>query len=270
MALTAAALEVQCRSLMRSGWNAWGLSIVTSAISALILVLYLGTPDLIILQWSEIFLLIISSILWTGMVYYDLRAFGEMDAGINALLSTARLIFLTLAAIILFAEKFTWMDAFGIALVVSGIMYGVRFDAQHSKDGMRFRAYSLLYGALAILLDKYLTLRVDAKTVLVCSYIIPPIICILLRPLALKGCYGMALKTWNVFIPCLFLYALCGYTFVFSFAKGELWTTIAVTQTRVLFVIILSAMFIRERTDFRKRLVGGAICFLGAVVISLY
>lgn len=268
-ALCTAGYEILTRVCIQRGCSPSGLGFINSVAGTVLLLVLFPFPSFSGLTVQLTWLLILSSALWTAMIYFDNRAYISLDASTNAILGSLRFVLLTLSGFFIFHEEVNLAGWVGVLLILGSIYYGIHLPQIRNNSSLWFRLFSVLSGALAIIVDKYLTARLDIQLVLVAGYFIPSLLFGLCRPVLFLNFYKEWKKSRGMLLPCALLYALLGYFFVYGFGSGDLWSTIAIYRLRIVFVLVLAYFFLKESEELARRLVSGCLCVIGALLVAL-
>ncbi len=269
--LAVACFAVVCRALMVRGADPWAVAWVSLVAGGLWIVPFVDlTGDIARAEWSVVTVVafVAAQIAWAVTVFFDARAYSDLSASINALLSLFRLVLLVVVGIFAFGEAISVLGLLGVLGVVGGIGVGVERREIHAVRGARDRAIAVVAGATAISLDKFLTARLPLDLVLVAGFFLPALLLMVVRSDVLARARADVRRLPGLYLGAAVLNALAGWALVYGFAFGDLWTTSALRHAEVVFTFLLAVCFLGERERWVRRGVGAIICVGGAALVA--
>jgi drug/metabolite transporter (DMT)-like permease len=217
-------------------------------------------------------------------VYFYCLAKGYQSGDLSLVYPIARSTpaFVPLIAVPLLGERLSALGVFGIAIVVVGIWLlhaeGWRWRSL-TAPGMKFALLTLATTVAYSILDKEGMARLNevawsgsAPRALVFLFLIETMMFFLFFPLALRevGREGLARVVRTEFrsVAGAAIASVVSYTLILeAFRTASVSYVVAVRQSSVLFALVLSLIFLRERPS-RARLVGAVATVAGVALVS--
>ncbi len=267
-AAISALIGVLYRFNMRAQIDAWALSFINSLAGGLVLITLLPAP-----QWTFIdpligTMLFASGLIWMLMVYWDLLAYEELEASVNALMNTTRLIVQCSLGVFLFEERFNLQAIAGICLIIAAIYSGVRSGLIRWNRSALFRGLSIISGMVALTIDKYLTTIIPYELVLLSGYFIPATLFLIIRPRTLMKSLGTIRKFPFLSFANITLFSIVGFTLVYSIAHGGFGATTAILQSSTFFAFVFGVLFLKETSKWQLRLLASLLSMAGAILVA--
>jgi len=256
---------------MVRGADPWAVAWVSLVAGGLWIVPFVDVAgDIARAEWSVVTVVafVAAQLAWAVTVFFDARAYTDLSASINALLSLFRLVLLVLVGVYVFDEAISPLGFLGALGVIGGIGVGVERRDVHAARGARDRVIAVVAGATAISLDKFLTARLPLDLVLVAGFFLPALILMVVRRDVVGRASVDVRRLPGLYLGAAVLNALAGWALVYGFAFGDLWTTSALRHAEVVFTFILAVCFLGERDRWVRRGLGALICVGGAALIA--
>ncbi|MFM1848852.1 MAG: hypothetical protein RL417_2326, partial [Pseudomonadota bacterium] len=264
-------LAIVNRALMRRGADVWAVSGVALVVGGLVILPFVDLEAIFVARFDVVSIaaLIGANVAWAAMTVYDARAYAGLSASVNALLNALRLVLLVLAGRFLFGESIPPLGIIGSILIVIGILAGASLSELSQLRAARDRALAVLWGGVAITLDKYLTGVLPVDFVLLAGFFLPALFLLIV-----KGDIGRRIA--REMRSAAFLLVLggvltgaMGWTLMYGFARGELWSTLALRHMDIVFTFIFALILLKERERGWQRGCAAVLCSVGAVCVTL-
>lgn len=268
-AFFAAFLDTASRAVMKKGADAMSLSVIMSIGGGVMLLPVLPMPPLTALGIKSVIFLGVSAVFWTLMVVYDFKASGSLDVAVGAIVGALRFVLLNISGMLLFGESLSIVNWIGISLIVVGICYGADLRGVQMVDGVRYKMLSVLTATTAITSDKYLTTFTDTNTVVVVSYFMPGFLLLLYRPTIVKTMSNDLKRDPFMITIATALFAAVGTLILLGIARGNLNTTMTISQSKIFFALALGYFLLKERDNLFQRGVA-ACCCLGGIFLATF
>ena len=267
-ALACSCLDVLYRYAMQHDYDPYAIVWYNLTAGGLLLLLFRGLPQAGLGGGAALPILLASSAFWALQAWLDIKAFQGLPASVNATLNAAGLIALNLAGVIVFAEGIGAAQAAGLVLIVCSMFVEVDLRAGHERRGTAYRAGAVICGTLALVLDKRLTMMISTDWVLLCGYLGPALIMLVMRPAVVRQAAGELKRHWLVLGASAVLYALVGFGIIVSISLASLGATMSIYQLRIVFTFLLAAVLLRERERFTARAAGAALAIAGIMLVA--
>lgn len=199
-------------------------------------------------------------------VYMKQHAFTKLS--ISTIISRTRLIWTALFAFIFLGEKFSLMTYAGIGVLFLGLSVGTSPHKIKADPGMKYAYLSAMMISIANILMKSATAFASAP-IIVAAMAIPTIIS---YPLILKN----SKKRIKAFLHEKLLHktlaalanVLALFFLLWALSLGPVAIVNAIYQGTMIFAILAGILFLNEREDIAKKLIGTAIALVGVMLLS--
>lgn len=267
--VAASALDIVTRALQKKRDQAWAIATIGSWTGTLILLPFsINSLGGLIITPAVVGLFLLSGLLWTLMVYWDFKSMMYADASFNLLLTSFRTIFLALAGWWLFEEVLTQADLLGTLAIFGGVFVASPPSVFRKPRGALIRLGSVAAGAAAIVLDKVLVGLTDVRIVIFMGYLLPGIFYLFMRPSDWKKELRFeSSRRIVLFLLAVALYVFIGPVFVSAFGLGQMSSTFIIGQSRLVLVLLLGALILRETDHMLRRCLGVLLCVLGITLV---
>lgn len=174
-------------------------------------------------------------------------------------------------SIILLNEQFTASKIIGTALIFLSVVL-VSWKGKKIKFG-KGEFLGLLAAALlgaAFINDAILLANIDFWMFMTMAFGLPPIATLLFFPKSLTSAYKLIISkhTWKPILVGLLFFG-SGSTTYLALDKGKNPGQIAaISPVAVILIVILSAIFLKERGNLFKKFLAALICFVGVALVS--
>lgn len=205
-----------------------------------------------------------------AFIYLLMRVHQLTEVSLSSIVSVLRLVWTPLLAFVFIAERLTTLEYLGIAVITLGIF--VVASPRRIKTDKSQWILIVFSGVSAIIgiLMKQASLYASSSVVMI-AMAIPSII---LLPLLMRNQFGRIIKMGNdLFVTNVFvglLSAISGYLFLTAVRIGPTSVVISVYQGMILTSVFTGIIFLKERKDVGKKLVGMAITLCGMLLLTLY
>lgn len=225
--------------------------------------------------WSYLPLFITGGICFGLTNVGTYKALEYVDAGIATLFSTMNTVFAVIFATIVIHEGLSLQEIIGAFILFSAIWYvlALNINKNEKNQWMKALIISILAAilfAVAATIEKHLLGKMPLATYITFGWsfqALAAISCsILIKPkkwvvLFKSGAIGLTLSAG-------FIRALAGLLFIISLTLANNVSLIAVLSgVKVIFVVLLAALLLKERRYFNRKLEAAAIATIGIAVM---
>ena len=260
-------LDVLMRALQKDRDQSWAIAVVASWVGAAVLLPFVNFNNFHISPSTAV-LFLLSGILWATMVYWEFKSLVAIEASTSVIISALRTILLSIIGYLFFHEHLTVADLLGATTICAGILVALPSSVFRRPRGLFLRLGSVFVGGAAIVTDKALVLLTDLSVVIWAGYLLPGLFYVFVRPPNWKTQLSLGSKQRQTLIAfAIALYVIIGPILVTAFSIGNLSSTFFITQIRIVFVLILAALFLKERKNLVRRCLGGGMCLIGVTLI---
>lgn len=249
----------------------WALTSLNSLGGALACVAILGVTDILMeLQQAsrlEILLLATSGLLWTLSVYCEFAASAALPQSISAVVGALRLVLLLTAAMVVFGENVTATQLSGAACILLA-QVPIRFAISRDEyTALALRLAGMLCGALALMVDKYLTISISWRLVLFSGYLLPGILAPLLGfKQTLRGIIEVR-RDIRFIAQTTFLFIIIGSSLIWALANDGIFRVSILLYSSMLFSFLIGVIFFQERQLLTHRIIAMMLVALGIVLV---
>jgi transporter family protein len=224
------------------------------------------------LNWNkQIFNIALAVVLYGFGNVFVFKALKNTEASKFTVLFSSRALFTTLASTLLLSEGLTTKQLVGAVLIILGIIVATlkSFKYKFQRVDLLGVAAGLFFG-LANTNDRFLLHSLNLYPYLFMVFMLPGIFVL--------GVYPKTFSKMNVFlkgkifIKILFLcsiYAISAVTFFAALQKAPNSSQVVnVNLVGVILTVILSIIFLKEKQNTLKKLVGALLAFIGLVLVG--
>lgn len=193
-----------------------------------------------------------------------------LEASESTIISTLESVVTIVTAVILLGEIFTMKNFIGALLIILAVIFVVYEKKFTLNKGILFTlGMSICYG-LAITNDAFLVKRSEVFSYLTIGFLTPGLLLLLLYPKSLlKLGYYKDTKTLLKLFLLSFTYSVGAIFFflaLFSGAQASQLTPIG--QSSVIVTVLLATLFLKERKNIFKKIVGSIFVFIGILLLK--
>ncbi|HZE87526.1 MAG TPA: DMT family transporter [Methylomirabilota bacterium] len=201
-----------------------------------------------------------------GYWYMKMHAYSHLS--ISSILYRSRLIWVALIAFLVTGEQLHLFGYLGIAIVFLGVSLTVAPKKIFIDKGAMYANLCAFIVAVNIVLVKMLT-PFGSPVVINFAMALPSVI---LYPLFVRSSKtrmktllktNIALKTFAVFLSIIQL-----FLFTLAVRIGDVSKVNAVYQGMIIFSVLAGIIFLKERENIAKKLIGATITIIGVVLLS--
>lgn len=168
-------------------------------------------------------------------------------------------------------ETITLISLLGIALIIASIIV---INSQHTNwklnRGHLYALIAALSFGLAFTNDAVIIAQYQSvPAYMVPAFLFPAVIIALYQPRSTKDArfFLSAPLRW-IFLACTLIYGVAALSAYTAFQVGGQASFIApIQQTSLIFTVILSYLFLNERSHLRAKLIGTGLAFIGVVFL---
>jgi drug/metabolite transporter (DMT)-like permease len=215
--------------------------------------------------------LVLMTLLWGGANIFIYNALKVSEASTFTIIFATRSLFTLMASTIFLREFVSPTQLFGILSIVVGVIV-----VSYKKKGLSFGKKELFsFGAavfvgLANTNDRAVLKLLDVQTYSVISYLFPAFFLLVLRPKTISKLKTMMDKTTikNTLLLAIFW---VGFSLTFNQAlkiAPSASQVSAISLTSVILIVLLSVVFLKEKDNLAKKIIGAIVSFIGLLLVS--
>jgi drug/metabolite transporter (DMT)-like permease len=225
------------------------------------------TPNLIPLIPN----LILMTILYGAGNVFIFSALKIIDASEFTIVFAARALLSIIGAIIFLKENFSSQQVIGTILIISSVaLVSWKKHKFSFSKGFIFSVLAATFFGLAFINDAFIINNFNVPSYLTLAFILPslavwaiyPKSTVKMKPLLERGTL-LKLGLLGVF------YAISSVTIFLAYQTGKNAAQIApLSQMATILTVVLSVIFLKERTDLLRKLLGAIISFIGVILVK--
>jgi transporter family protein len=215
---------------------------------------------------------LIGAILYAAGTVFIFNSYKLLEASQIAIITSTNALITIFTALIFLNEPFTFQNLIGTILILSAIVL-----VNANKKGLTFNKgtmYAILFAicfGVALVNDKYILLNsgASATSYTVIIFLLPTILLILTRPMAIKK-MNRFLKP-NILIKMLLFsgfYATSAIIFFIALNSGATASQIApINKSSVIVTVVLAAIFLGEKDRIFKKVIAAILVVIGVYLL---
>ena len=244
----------------------WAGLILFHILSVVLLLPVTSRSDLILPGAEVTALLLLSSLFWVVGDLFARKAYRYLDAAVCQLYGSLKLVLITMAGVVLFAERLSTVTVCGILLVLFSIVYQLDLRSLRFNKGAIFSLVAVIGQASALILDKHLTSLASEGCIVFYGFLLPALMYTVAGRGYLKN-IPHTLKVSNYrFLLCPLLGCSSYYCLIQALSSGQLSLTYIIQETGVLMVLILEVLILRSRENLLHKALACSACTAGAIM----
>ncbi len=224
---------------------------------------------LVITSYSAIIFWLLGVTEWIAAYWY-MKMHEHAHLSISSILSRTRLIWVPILAFFIIHESLKVTDYIGIIILFGGLCVVVSPKKMMMDKGATYANLAAVMIAFNIVLTKMILPYGSNAVINAAMALIPALLFPFFIPnstVRLKKIFHNNLK---VKLLAIAVNAISIYVFTAALRFGDSGKVTAVYQGMIIVSILAGIIFLKERTDIGKKLIGAAITIIGVVVLSLY
>jgi uncharacterized membrane protein len=242
----------------------WFLQIVRLAVA----IIFLAFNFYLVFSLKTLFLLVVLGIVEALSMYIYMKQHAFASLSISTIISRTRLIWTALFAFIFLGEQLSVMTYAGIAVLFLGLSVGTAPHKIMVDRGMKYAYLSAIF--ISVLNNLFKTASAVASApVIVAAMAIPTIIG---YPIIMKKSRQRIKAFFQAKILHKTIAALANvgslFFLLWAISLGPVSVVNAIYQGTMIFAILAGIIFLKERDDIAKKLIGTAIALVGVMLLS--
>lgn len=215
--------------------------------------------------------LILMTILYGAGNVFIFSALKMIDASEFTIVFASRALWTIIGAMIFLKESFSAQQALGTILIISSVVL-VSWKKQKFSfsKGFIFSVLAALSFGLAFTNDAFIVNNFDVPSYLTIAFILPSLVVWAIYPKSTAKMKPLFERKTLLKLGLLGLfYAVSAITIFLAYQIGKNASQIApLNQTATIITVVLSVIFLKERTDLLRKLLGAIISFAGVILVK--
>lgn len=203
--------------------------------------------------------------------YFNFKAYKTTEASEVAVLFSSSMIWSIIAAFFLLKEAIQVSNLFGVCLILIGIIaINVRQSNWKLQKGHLFALLAAACFGIAFTNDAFIISHyASVSSYMVIAFFLPALFTLSLQPTVLKRYQNIISKKSLFLLACAAgAYTVSALTIFTAYKQGGQASVIApLQQSQVAITVILSYLFLGERTKISQKIIGVLCCFFGALLL---
>ncbi|MDE2025416.1 MAG: DMT family transporter [Patescibacteria group bacterium] len=200
------------------------------------------------------------------------QSLSKIDASEFTILFVTRGAWTILSATVFLHEPFTFMQIIGTLLVLGSVVLVTYRKQLILNTGMLYALGAGVLFGVGYVNDAYIVRFFRAPiTYSFLDFVLPGIVLFFLYFKSVKKYASIVLnpQKFATFILLCLLYAIFGIAILLAYKYGGKATVIgAISQTATILTVLLAIVFLRERDNITKKLVGSVIAVVGVILLG--
>lgn len=224
----------------------------------------------IIISTESIIILLLTGITQLIGAYFWIKMHELSHLSISTIISRTRMIWVPLFAYFLLGEQLKALDYWGIAILFIGVSIISAPNKIFVDKGTKYANAAALLVAINIIFAK-MALPYASNSVMIVFHALPSV---LIVPFLMKNA-GLRLKTivtkrFKLTTFAVIINLLTFLFFVLAIRIGDASKVNAVYQGMLFLSVLAGIIFLKEREDIPRKIIGTVVTFGGVVMLSLY
>jgi len=216
--------------------------------------------------------ILLMTLLWTFANIFSFTALKHIDVSRFTVVFSSRLFFTVVASSLFLSEFLTAQQWLGAVLIFASI-YVVTQKSGEKFALTKYDTFSILAAmafGFANTNDRFMLKTFNLYPYVSIAFIFPAVFTALVKPKHLKSLRVFADKTIfkNMVFLCLF-YTVSSLTFfrALQIAPNSS-QVVAVNLTSVILTVLLAIVFLKERENLRRKILGAVLSFIGLLLVG--
>lgn len=216
--------------------------------------------------------LVLMAFLFAYTNVFKFKALKEIDASKYAVIFQFNTLIPVIAAVLLLGEKVNIWQGFGVAAILAGVILVTdgKIDLKREK-GEVFAILTAIFMGSAIANDFFILKTVSVYTYVALAFLAPALLLAIIYPKSIKNIKNFTKKE-NLYSSSVagIFYGLAAILIYTAFKIGNNAAQIApLFQLTTILTVVLGIIFLKERENLLKKLLGAVLSFIGVILITL-
>ncbi|HEX8964950.1 MAG TPA: EamA family transporter [Patescibacteria group bacterium] len=224
------------------------------------------------LTLNLLFFLIIGIFLYAFGNLYIFKALKETEASKFTVIYSTRVLFTVLVAVLFLSESFVLKEIIGTIFIFSGIVIvSLKSNKIHLQKGDFYALIAAVFFGLANANAKFLLHSLAVYPYMAYVFFAPPILLGIIYPKELQYIsHFLEKKNFIKMFWVSLFWALANICFFEAVKRTPSISILSAIQlTSVVVTVILSIIFLKERKNIGKKLLGTVISFIGLLLLTI-
>lgn len=269
-AVGAGALDAVCyESMMKRGACSVSVLFLSSIIASLTMLLVCDWNLIFEVDWDVLIVMGVSCAIWGIADWSNVEAYRYMDASLSEMFSALTLIVVLIGSVLFFQETINSFNWIGVGLIFASLFYRTKVASFKWNKGVIVRLVGVLFGASALIYDKYLTDSLSGEIIVFYGFLFMAVFYFIAGNHKLSNIQDTMKKAGPVIFLSPFLSLISYYCLITAFTYGELAVTYTIEQSCVVIVFFLEVVILRARENLVRRGVACFCCMIGALLVCV-
>lgn len=218
---------------------------------------------------STMGLTILMTILYAIFERTEYYAHKHVEASVLTIILKLATAITFISSIIFLKERLVWQKVLALALIIgANILISYKNKANLTKTGLIYGVIVALSLGFAWTIDKKASIFYPLSFYAFIGYFVPVIYnLIIFRPKVKAIIREIKLNIWQ--LPCLAIPVVIGYLLMIkAFSMADASKVILITSSSSIWVLLLGIILLKEKTNIVKKILAGAMVFIGVLILE--
>lgn len=260
------------RLLAKESNNSANIPVIVGYIGSIIFIFLMPFFGIkFVTSWHIWALLFLSTLFYAVHDVLKSVGFKKLDVSVVAVFSQLAKVFMIVLGVVIFREKLTQIELFGIILVVLGSAL-ISFKKNKFKINKYIWAIIVasLFFAFAMIIDVGISTQFNLAFYFFILYLIPSIlisISMKIKFIDLKKEFFRTKNTPNLFIFASLCSSIGMLLYLLSLRQGQVSIVAPLSSVTVLLNVLAGYIFLKERDDLVKRIIASILVIVGIFLL---
>jgi len=213
---------------------------------------------------------ILEAVLYAGSIVFFFKALKTTEVSQVTILSATSAFWAIVGGILFLGESFSLVKVVGSIIIFGSVVLasGKNFKISFGKSNIYILVSSFCFG-LGLVNDRFILQSSDPLSYLAIAFFLPGIFLAIISPRSLQKVkvFFNRRKLINMFLLAVFYSISALATYLAFKAGGNASQVVPVTKSQIILTVILAAIFLGERDDLLRKLVGAFTVIVGVLML---
>ena len=231
--------------------------------------LFLPLGFFIVINPHSLLVFFLLGITEIGSIYTIMKMHSYSHLSISTIVSRTRLIWVALLSFLVVGEKLETIQYAAIALLFVGLLIITTPKELKGDKGVKYAHLSAFFAGLIAVFLKASSPYISSQGALVIMGVFPIFVFPIVMKDSKKRLLAAAKRVSFVSSMPLAANILASYLYALALSMGSASIVVAIYQGSMIFSVLGGIIFLQERHDIRKKLIGSILAFLAIILLAL-
>lgn len=214
--------------------------------------------------------LIFATVLYGASNIFIFSALKIIEASEFTIIFSSRILFTIFASTLFLKEGLSPFQFLGVVFILSAVvLVTLKSNKLTLKKGVIFALLAAICFGLANTNDRYALKYVELYSYVTLAYFFPAIFTLMIAPKSIYHMkYFLKLTTLTKVIFMCVVYAISSITFFSALQMNSNSSqTTSISLLSVIVIVILSALFLRDRSNLLRKIIGALLSIIGSIIL---